>query len=409
MNIRDLNGKKVAIVGAYGREGRATQEALETYAPKAVITLRDRKDNAGYLEDLQDFDVVIKAPGIPPYQELKDIEDTLTNATQIFLDSIPSETLVIGVTGSKGKSTTASLIHAILKEAGKESLLVGNIGEPAISHIKEVGPKTIVVIELSSYQLLQVTRSPHIALITSFFPEHLDYHGSLHAYKDAKKAICKHQKENDTVFYFEGSADTKDIASTSAGKKSPYSLRDATVTIDETKLIGEHNLRNIAGATAIARSLDVNDSIITAAVKNFIGLPHRLYSVGNYQDTLWIDDAISTTPDSTIAAINTVSPTTLIVGGKDRGLNFQELGETIDSSSIANVITMGESGPLIEKCITNPNITIHTNTSMKEAVIIAKETKGICLLSPASPSYDMYNSYEEKGDDFAREIKNSLQ
>ncbi|PIR54375.1 UDP-N-acetylmuramoyl-L-alanine--D-glutamate ligase [Candidatus Peregrinibacteria bacterium CG10_big_fil_rev_8_21_14_0_10_42_8] len=405
MNITDLNGKHVAIVGAYGREGNATKEALETYAPQAKITLRDRKDNAGYLEDLESFDIVIKAPGIPPYQEFDDIKDTLTNATQIFLDSIPREALVIGVTGSKGKSTTASLIHAILKEAGKDALLVGNIGEPAISHIKEVGPETIVVIELSSYQLLQVTRSPHIALITSFFPEHLDYHGSLDAYKESKKAICKYQTVDDAVFYDEGSPDAKDIASTSAGKKSPYSLHDATVTIDETKLIGEHNLRNIAGATAVARSLGVDDSTITSAVKNFIGLPHRLFYIGNEHGTTWIDDAISTTPDSTIAAIETVSPTTLIVGGKDRGLHFEELGKSIDSSSLINVITMGESGPRIEKCIKNININIYSNKTMNEAVAIAKQSKGICLLSPASPSYDMYKSFEAKGDDFAIEIK----
>ena len=207
------------------------------------------------------------------------------------------------------------------------------------------------------------------------------------------------------MFYDEGSPDAKDIASTSAGKKSPYSLHDATVTIDETKLIGEHNLRNIAGATAVARSLGVDDSTITSAVKNFIGLPHRLFYIGNEHGTTWIDDAISTTPDSTIAAIETVSPTTLIVGGKDRGLHFEELGKSIDSSSLINVITMGESGPRIEKCIKNININIYSNKTMNEAVAIAKQSKGICLLSPASPSYDMYKSFEAKGDDFAIEIK----
>ena len=401
MKITDLNGKKIAIVGAHGREGKAMQEALLTYAPQAIITLRDRKDNAGYLENLHPFDVVIKAPGIPPYQELTKLKSTLTNATQIFLDSIPAETVVIGVTGSKGKSTTASLIHAILVEGGKESVLVGNIGDPAIAHIAEITEQTIVVIELSSYQLMQITKSPHIAVVTSFFPEHLDYHGSFEEYKDAKKSICKYQSSNDTVFYFEGSDGAKEIANTSAGAKISYTQNDATVGIEDTKLIGNHNLINIAGASAVARSLGIDANFITRAVKSFTGLPHRLYSVGTHHDTLWIDDAISTTPDSTIAAIAAVSPTTLIVGGKDRGLDFQALGKAIDDSSITTVITMGESGPHIQKSITNADITMHVDKTMKEAVSIAKEQKGTCLLSPASPSYDMYKSYEEKGGEFA--------
>jgi UDP-N-acetylmuramoylalanine--D-glutamate ligase len=401
MNIRDLNGKNVVIVGAHGREGKAMQAALEVYAQQATISLRDRRDNAGYLENLHPYDVVIKAPGIPPYKELTKLKDTLTNSTQIFFDSIPTETLVIGVTGSKGKSTTASLIHAILKAAGKEALLVGNIGDPAIAHIAEVTPQTIVVAELSSYQLMQVTKSPNIAIVTSFFPEHLDYHGSLEEYKDAKKSICKYQSVNDTVFYFEGSDGAKEIADTSDGTKTAYAQNDATVGIEDTKLIGNHNLINIAGASAVARSLRIEDSVITAAVKSFTGLPHRLFSLGTHEGTLWIDDAISTTPDSTIAAIAAVSPTTLIAGGKDRGLDFQALGKAIDDSSITTVITMGESGPHIQKSITNADITVHVDKTMKEAVSIAKEQKGACLLSPASPSYDMYKSYEEKGGEFA--------
>jgi UDP-N-acetylmuramoyl-L-alanine---L-glutamate ligase len=410
MNIRDLNGKNVVIVGAHGREGKAMQEALLTYAPQAIITLRDRKDNAGYLENLHPFDVVIKAPGIPPYQELTKLKSTLTNATQIFLDSIPAETVVIGVTGSKGKSTTASLIHAILVEGGKESVLVGNIGDPAIAHIAEITEQTIVVIELSSYQLMQITKSPHIAVVTSFFPEHLDYHGSLEEYKDAKKSICKYQSSNDTVFYFEGSDGAKEIANTSAGAKISYTQNDATVGIEDTKLIGNHNLINIAGASAVARSLGIDANVITTAVKIFTGLPHRLYSVGTHHDTLWIDDAISTTPDSTIAAIDAVDPAILIVGGKDRGLNYSTLGARIDASSIEHVILLGENGDKIAETIQSPHIKIHKTSSMQEAVKIAKNfipnptpnpQPPIVLLSPASPSYDMYKSYEEKGGEFA--------
>lgn len=410
MNITDANGKNICILG-YGREGQAMVAALHSYAPDAIVTIRDKKDGAGYTDNLEQFDTIIASPGIPPSEIPHGV--TPTNSTQIFLDSIDQNATVIGVTGSKGKSTTASLIHAILRQAGKKSILVGNIGEPSIGHIQEVTADTTIVMEMSSYQLLRITRSPHIAVITSFFPEHLDYHGSLDAYKDAKSHITRFQNEDDTVFYYAHSDGAKDIALQSKGTHFPYSEDDSPISVIDTKLVGTHNLCNIAGAAAVARHFGIDDATIIEAARTFDGLPHRLKNLGEHDGIIWVDDAISTTPQSTIAALHALTPDvkTIILGGQDRGNDFTELGKVIASLGIEQVILMGESGPRIGEAITSPDIIVHKADSMDEATGIAKKHKPktghgkpICLLSPASPSYGMFKNFEEKGDMFRKSI-----
>lgn len=423
MHIRDFNGKTVCVAG-YGREGRATVAALEFHAPECEITIADRNAEIdipnekhwkqlgeGWLENLEKFDAVIVSPGITPDQ-LPDLP-TITNATQIFLDSIGPNTTVIGVTGTKGKSTTASLLHAILETAGYNSSLLGNIGNPSLSYFAEGnGPEgdDYVVLEMSSYQLMRTTTSPHIALVTSFFPEHLDYHGNLDAYKEAKTNICSFQKESDMVFYFSASEGAAQIASQSPGTKVPYTEQQSPIAVIDTKLLGTHNLFNIAGASAIARHLGIEDATIVAACQQFPGLPHRLRDLGVYGGVRWVDDAISTTPESAIAAIHAVSAhlKVIIVGGKDRGYNFAKLGEVISASSIEHVITLGQSGSTIASLISGPKI--HKAESMAQAVTLAKDVVEsdaayTVLLSPASPSYDMYQNYEKKGEDFEQCIR----
>jgi UDP-N-acetylmuramoylalanine--D-glutamate ligase len=202
MLLRELDGKTVCILG-FGKEGKATLKVIEEYAPNAEVTIADKNADVnvegkkpwlqvgeGWLKNLEKFDVVIASPGIPPGPELNAVASKTTNATQIFLDEVKDRGgMVIGVTGSKGKSTTTSLIAAILKEANKDSFLAGNIGIPALEELPKVHKGTIVALEMSSYQLRMLTSSPHIAVITSFFPEHLDYHGSIEAYFEAKSHI----------------------------------------------------------------------------------------------------------------------------------------------------------------------------------------------------------------------------
>lgn len=434
MSIADLNGRTICILG-YGREGHAMVEALEKYAPDAEITIADKNPNTkiqnpkhwkqlgeGWLENLDKFDVIIKSPGIPPSSKRKAQSAKLTSSTQIFLDlALSSGALVIGVTGSKGKSTTASLIHAILRsqseEADSQVFLVGNIGEPAIAHLADVHADTIFILEMSSYQLADLRSAPHIAVITSIFPEHLDYHGSLKAYIEAKANITTLQKEGDIVFY----ADTEDVRPlirTTKAETIPVRAEDSPVAIGETALIGDHNLSNIALAAAVARHLGVPESIVISAIREFTPLPHRLQSLGIRDGIEWIDDAISTTPESAIAALGALGDhvKVIILGGQDRGNDFAELGRIIDASAIDTVILHGESGNRIGECIAK-KVVVRAKT-MADVVRLAAEsvhstpnpnpnppTPPIILLSPASPSYDMYANFEEKGRNFKNFIE----
>lgn len=429
MKITDLSGKNICVLG-YGREGIATVAALQKYVPGCNITICDENEElkieneelktqlgSHWLDNIDTFDVVIKSPGIPPAL-LTPYSLRLTSSTQIFLDTISDRgATVIGVTGSKGKSTTSSLIAAILKKAKKDVMFAGNIGEPAILHIGDVKKGTIVVLEISSYQLMDLNVSPHIAVITSFFPEHLDYHGSMEAYMNAKKHIAQFQGPRDMVFFNAASPGAIEIAIEGSGRKIPFTAEDAPVSLDETKLIGLHNLSNIAAASMVARELGVSDKIIIDAVKAFEGLPHRLQSLGIHHGIEWIDDAISTTPESTIAALDALDNrvTTIILGGKDRGNDFTSLAQRLAGSSVTNIIFFPGSGPRIKEAIkqTPALAECFEAQDMQEAVRIAKKVTGgrtpvghpIVLLSTASPSYGMFNNFEDKGNQFAAAIK----
>jgi UDP-N-acetylmuramoyl-L-alanine---L-glutamate ligase len=429
MTIQELNGKSVCILG-FGREGKAMFEALEKHVPEAKLTIADSNSQVlspnshvqmqlgpEYLKDLQRFDTIIKSPGIPPQKELESVKEKLTSSTQIFLESIRrTGAKVIGITGSKGKSTTASLIAEILKSAGKDVHLIGNIGKPAIAYVERANENTIFVQEMSSYQLMDLTISPEIAVVTSFFPEHLDYHGSMENYLEAKKHITRFQKKEDTVFFNEESEGAKAIADESTGTLVPFSTKNAPLRIEETKLIGTHNLGNIAAAFLVAKHIGISDDTSIAAIRDFQSLPHRLQPCGEHHGIKWIDDAISTTPESTIAAIDALdgNVTTLILGGQDRGNDFANLAVRIRQSEISTVILLGESGDRIRKALEDAStlVNIERAKSMKEVVQIAKEvspsTKNpLVLLSPASPSYGLFKDFEERGNAFVGAILKS--
>lgn len=434
MRIQELNGKNVLMLG-YGREGQAMAQALKDHQIECNLTITEKYpdvqiigiqhplihwagphvDAPKYLTDLTEFDMIIKSPGIPPNDELSELEKLgkLTSSTQIFLDTVmDAGAQVIGVTGTKGKSTTTSLIYAILKAASKDAHLVGNIGEPAIAHLDAANPGTIFVLEMSSYQLMSLTVSPHIAVVTNFYPEHLDYHGSLAAYRDAKQHICRFQTEDDAVFYSGDTQTALEVAQEGRGKKIAYHASESPVTIQETHLIGTHNLSNIAGAWRVAEYLGVDKETAVKAIKEFQGLPHRLQPLGTHHGITWIDDAISTTPQSTIAALDALGPTvqTIILGGKDRGIPFDDLGDRIANSQVTHVILFPGSGPRIRQAIQDSHasgVQFHEAEDMHQAVTVAKQVTSpgrTCLLSTASPSYGMFKDFQEKGEAFQREI-----
>ncbi len=426
MKIQDLNGKNVCILG-FGREGKAMAKALQEHAPDAAITIADRNEKIDiphstfdiqigehYLKDLNRFDCIIKSPGIPLTKELATNHYPLTTSTQIFFDTIKdSGATVIGVTGSKGKSTTGSLIHAILTANGKKSFLIGNIGEPAINYLNSAKPNTFFVQEMSSYQLMDLTVSPSLVVITSFFPEHLDYHGSLESYLEAKKHITRFQTKEDVVFFNAHYPEAKEIANESRGTKISFGPEDSPLALADIRLKGGHNLGNIAGAFKVAMYLKLNEEKTLSAIKEFQGLPHRLQSLGIHDGVEWINDSISTTPESAIAAMDALGENVavMILGGQDRGYDFAPLAKRIKSSSVQNVILLPESGGTIKKLIEKETKEVGCTevSSMQEAVRLAKEkTKGsssIVLLSPASPSYGHFKDFEDRGEQFRRAIE----
>ncbi len=427
MHIRDFAGKNVCILG-FGREGEAMWNALREHAPTAEITIADERTDisapdgktwmqlgTGWLQNLEKFDVIIRSPGVFE-STLKGIPENVrakfTNATQIFLDSVEETgATVIGVTGSKGKSTTSSLVAAVLKEAGKNVHLVGNIGIPAISLLKSIKENTFFVHEMSSYQLLHCTRSPHIAVITAFFPEHLDYHGSLKSYFEAKANIVRFQSKNDIVIFNSKQPEVVRMASLSKGKHIPFNIDDCPLKSSQLQLIGEHNRSNIAAVWLLAKELKLDEAKVLEAMRTFRGLPHRLEDLGIHHGIRWINDSISTTPESTIAALAALpETTTLILGGQDRGYDFTELAVTITKNlKLENVILFPGSGTRIEEALLQKKAkaVVHNVTSMKEAVSISRSnTKpgDLCLLSPASPSYGIFKNFEERGELFRKYI-----
>lgn len=434
MRIQDLSGKKVCILG-FGKEGRAMFQAIEQYAPDAHVTVADKNPDTmnelvtklengipfkykrgftmhsgdkTWLRELETFDVIIKSPGIPPQPEFAAVKDRMTTPTNIFLDLLDGTgAFVIGVTGSKGKSTTSSLIYAILKAAGKDVYLCGNIGIPAIEYVDRAKKGAIFVLEMSSYQLMDCTRSPQIAVVTSFFPEHLDYHGNLEAYLEAKKHIARFQKPDDVVLFAEGFNGTVEIAKEGQGRKIPFSAADAPLRLEETHLLGAHNLSNIAGAVKACELVGVSEKAAIAAIKEFHGLPHRLQSLGVHHGIEWVDDAISTTPESAVAAMEALGDRvkTVILGGQDRGLDFTTLGRYVATSSVKTVILFPETGERIRQAIADAHadVCFLPVSSMEEAVEATKKhtpERAICLLSTASPSYNMFKNFEEKGEMF---------
>lgn len=372
--------ENICIVG-YGKEGKVTEQYLKKKYQKIKLDILDESTDKNYLDKIKDYDFAIKTPGVHKSK----ITIPYTTATNIFFSEIKN--LTIGVTGTKGKSTTVSLIYDVLKAAGKKVHLVGNIGTPMLSSLlRKIDPDEMFVIELSSYQLDDIEYSPNVSVLTSLFPEHMDFHGSVAEYYKAKENIFRFQKEGDISI------------------RPPYTTNVAPLKRSEVPLLGEHNLRNINAVIKVSKIFKVSDSKIKKAIKNFTPLPHRLDKVGEYKGITFYDDAISTTPESTIAAIETLKKVdTIFLGGQDRGYNFTNLVKILKKYKIKNIVLFPDSGKRILKSKKGFNVLETDN--MYDAVEFAYENtkKGkICLLSTASPSYSIWKNFEEKGNEFKR-------
>ncbi len=398
-NFRLLGLYNILILG-YGKEGKTTEKYLKKYFPKLKIGIADGNLDENYLASQADYDLAIKTPGI----KKEKVSIPYVTATNLFFAQ--NKNFTIGVTGSKGKSTTASLIAAILKEAGKKVRLLGNIGTPMLGALLgKIDPEEIFVLELSSYQLDDIAYSPNIAVALNFFPEHMDYHGGIDNYYQAKKRIVSFQDSEDVFVYNAKDQKLKNWASATVAQKKSF----AEISLDgfESSLLGEHNQNNIRAAVTVAKEFGISDDAIKKALKKFKSLAHRLEFVGQFGDIKFFDDAISTTPESTMMALEAIENVgTIFLGGQDRGYDFSKLEKQIRKKGVKNVVLFPDSGKRIFK--SQKGLNILETKSMKEAVAFAFENtpKGsVCLLSTASPSYSVWKNFEEKGEQFQFWVK----
>lgn len=416
----DLLKKARILLLGFGREGQETLHFLRKHFPDKHIAVADKNETVaiqdanvdlllgtGYLENVEDYDLIIKSPGIPMLPELHRVAKKVNSAAQLFFDLVDESNTIVAVTGSKGKSTTSSLLSAIIRASGKKTLLLGNIGTPLLSAVET--RETILVCELSSYQLEHLHFRPDIAIWTSFFPDHLDYHGGLEAYFLAKTSITMGQRQTDIFLFHESHKKAlKDIPSNA--KKYMARSDDPVPTM---QLPGRHNRENAQLALKASDLLGISRAVSEKVVANFAGLPHRLQDLGVYNGIRFIDDAISTTPESTIAAIESFPDEidSILLGGTDRGYHFTELAKVIARAKIQNIVLFPESGETIHKIILEQGVMTPcflSTKSMEEAVQFCLEhtQKGKrVLLSTASPSYSLWNNFEEKGDAFQTAIK----
>ena len=441
MEFNEFSGKKVLILGL-GREGSDTLNFFIKWVPEAILGVADRSKRASvakdlannlknsgvpgffgenYLDNIADYDIVIKSPGIPihlPQVEAACKAGKVTSQTKIFFDHCPGT--IIGVTGTKGKSTTSALIHGMFLGAGMDCELVGNIGQPVLGYLEKANADSFFVYELSAHQLYGLDRSPHIAVMTNIFTEHLDYYSDYDEYIRAKSSIAIHQLENDFFIYNSSISECAVITKKTLAKKIAYNEYKWEYS-GPTKLIGEANLNNAKIAAIVARIYGIKDEVIYKAIRNFVPLPHRLQSVGIFCGIEFYNDSLSTIQESAVAAIDGLGSgvQTLIAGGHERNQPFDKLARKVLDSNIKNLILFLPTGLRIWSAIQDAaqspadkkRLTMLEHfvvESMDEAVGLALQKTGknkICLLSAASASFGGFRDYAGRGEAFKASLE----
>jgi len=456
---RRLEGKTILLLG-FGREGESSYRQIRKLFPQKTIGIADRQSGIperkelqgdtnleffcgdDYLDAINRFDLVLKSPGIslagvnPPVDAEK-----ITSQTDLFLEAFSGQT--IGITGTKGKSTTSSLICHILTIAGRDAVLLGNIGTPAWHFIDRITPETIIVDELSSHQLEYIHRGPHIALLLNIFEEHLDAYASYLDYQLAKLKIATTQQAGDFLLY---NADDPVLQEHIRQPESlipdpishishlstniPFSFsehtgmgafkrgrelvvrvpgRDELVVreLHNRYLRGSHNLRNIMAAITACRLEGVEEEAILDGLASFKGLAHRMEDLGERHGIRWVNDSIATIPEACMAAMQSIPGVdTLVLGGFDRGIRYDALARFLLGDPVRTLILVGAAGRRIGTEIERIDPSANTRKNLfyinrfDEFLPLAlKHTRpgAACLLSPAASSYDEFRSFEERG------------
>ena len=420
--LNRLRGKRILILG-FGREGRSSLQFVNKYLPDAFVAVADKNAMEGvthsgehYLEAMYDYDIVIKTPGI----SLKDFDTRgveITSQTDLFLSQFHAQT--IGISGTKGKSTTTSLIYHLLKSLGHDAILTGNIGIPCFDVMEDIKPNSIVVYELSAHQLEYVHNSPHVGVLLNVFEEHLDHFGTMERYKAAKFNLLRFMSEDDTAIIHDSLLnDALDLFV----NNKVFSLFDFDDEIDRTALPlkGEHNYLNVKAALLACDAYGVEYRELIPYLYTFKPLEHRLESVGIFGGVIFVNDSISTIPQAAILACQALGRVDfMLLGGFDRGIDYQPLVDYLKANPVPHLLFTGKAGERMMRLldgvstgsttcktkvpepVEGPTLFYYSNMEEAFAYLATHAQKGdVCLLSPAASSYDQYKNFEERGRKF---------
>lgn len=428
-----MTGQKIAIAG-YGVEGRSNYDYFKDKGFVTIVDERSRLEDvplnvatitgAGTFSRLQDFDIVVRTAGLAPRKIVTN--GRIWSASNEFFAQCPA--LIIGVTGTKGKGTTCSLIASLLRAGGHTVHLVGNIGLPALSILPQIQPDDIVVYELSSFQLWDLEYSPHVAVVLMIEPDHLDIHADMDEYVNAKANIRRHQHPDDICWYNASNQYSKIIAdSSSEGRTAPFGVSGVNGSVyiengvfwigeqeicstDAVVLPGKHNLENACAAISAALPYMHEMSAVEAGLRSFTGLPHRLKYVREVNGVRYYDDSIATTPGSALAAIRSFEqPKMLILGGRWKHAEYNDLIEQCAATG-TKIIAIGETREMIQKLAEfyKADCISLSTKSMNEIVYKAAqnaEPGSVVMLSPAASSFDMFKDYQDRGKQFVKAVE----
>ena len=404
--LNRLRGKRLLILG-FGREGRSTLRFLNQYLPEAEVAVADQNEMEGvtyfgdhYLDAMHDYDIVIKTPGI----SLKDVDTQgidITSQTDLFLGQFHTQT--IGITGTKGKSTTTSLIHHLLKASGHDALLTGNIGIPCFDVMEQIKPESIVVFELSAHQLEYVHDSPKVGVLLNVFEEHLDHFGTFERYQSAKFNLLRFMGEEDyAVVHDSLLMDILEIGVNNV----VFSRMEFDIDEEALPVLGHHNLMNVKAALCACAAYGIDPDEVIPHLYTFKPLEHRLERVGTFGGVTFVNDSISTIPQATIAACETLHKVDfLLLGGFDRDIDYAPLADYMVQHPVPHLLFTGKAGERMRKLMKDRGVASllvdYHNMEEAFAYLSAHAHEGdVCLLSPAASSYDQYKNFEQRGSKF---------
>lgn len=427
---------KIAIAG-YGVEGEANYRYFRQLGDVTIVDERESPKidlpagvptrlGKGAFDGLHGFDIVVRTAGLAPRKITTD--GKIWSATNEFFAKCPAP--IIGVTGTKGKGTTASLVASILGAAGRTVHLVGNIGTPALDALSQISADDIVVYELSSFQLWDLVISPHVAVVLMIEPDHLDVHASFEEYIEAKANIRKHQTGADHCLYHPTNIFSEQIAHSGAPFDTArrYGIPDdgavyvrdgwfmsgeqRICSIDELRIAGAYNLENACAAISAALLYDVDSIAIAAGLRAFAGLPHRLKLIAEINGVKYYDNSIGTTPGSAIATLRSfVEPVTILLGGSDKGADYGDLLEVARETG-SRIVGIGQTGrAIVEQARGAYGMEGRAEyieglmDTVVPAVARMAPAGSVVVLSPACASFDQYASYGDRGDQFIKAVE----